>query len=230
MKKHWKVICAIALVFGSGYVIFCLAYDAYEEYQRALPQKKLQARKDRIRAHLDQFIARADSQVPVGAEMVFWEWQSWETGGGRSRLTLWSDGRSEARVWPCSYNADEFALQAEPGWKETTEGGSSSLVREAVNTEEETKQLFRNAFRLGLHLLTPGRRDYVDGQGLVIGIQKNGVLKQQTYPEFGPEHWETKNYIRFKALCGLLGEFDTQEGFKLVAKQKAANKAMENDE
>ncbi len=41
--------------------------------------------------------------VPQGAEMLFWEWQSWETDGGRNRLTIWKDGRSQIVVVPDAY-------------------------------------------------------------------------------------------------------------------------------
>lgn len=230
MKKHWKRLAGIVVVLGAGYLLFCLAFDAYEDYQRKLPEKKLQARMNGIAKAVNTFIARADAQVPSGAELLSWEWQSWETGGGRSRLTLWSDGRSESRVWPCSHDPDEFDLEARVGWKATTERGATVFVRDPVYTKEETKQLFRNAFRLGIHLLESVERDYVDGRGLVIGIQTNGILDQQTFPDFGPERWETENFVRFKALCRLLGEFDTEEGFTFAVEQKAANKAIENDE
>ena len=31
-------------------------------------------------------------------EMIFWEKQSWKSGGASQRLTLWADGRSEITV------------------------------------------------------------------------------------------------------------------------------------
>lgn len=229
MKKHWKLLSVIALVLGAGYLLFCLAYDAYEDYRRTLPEKELRARTNRIEKAVGDFVAGADSEVPSGAEMLFWEWQSWETGGGRSRLTLWPDGRSEARVWSFSYDSDRFDLEAKPGWKATSDGGATLFVQDPALTAEKAKRLFRNAFRLGVHLLKPAKRDYVDGSGLVIGIQTDGVLNQQTFPGFGPEHWETKNYVRFKALCRLLGEFDVENGFNVATKQKAANRAIDGD-
>lgn len=227
MRRHWKTLTAVVLVLGAGYLLFCLAIDAYENHRRALPDRELQARMDRMTTAVDAFIAGADDQVPSGAEMLFWEWQSWESGGGRSRLTLWSNGRSEFRVWPCSYDTDGFELKPKPGWTAITEDGDTVFVRDPVDTDKETRLLFRKAFRLGVHRLEPVKRDYVDGGGLVIGIQKNGILNQQTYPEFGVKHWETRNYVRFKALCRLLGECDPHEGFSFVAKRETANKPMQ---
>jgi len=45
--------------------------------------------------------SRTDSSLnTLEVEMIFWEQQSWEVGGGRSRLTIWADGRSEVMVVP----------------------------------------------------------------------------------------------------------------------------------
>ena len=147
--------------------------------------------------------------VPQGAEMLFWEWQSWETGGGRNRLTIWKDGRSQIVVVPDAYTRRDWKrLRPRPGWLILVEGGGVTFIRQPAYPEEVAREMFRRAFETGIHLLESFSPDYLDGEGTLVGSQIDGQLKQSVIPMFLEKNLGSENHKRFLAVSKILADFD----------------------
>ena len=148
--------------------------------------------------------------VPQGAEMLFWEWQSWETGGGHNRLTLWKDGRSQSDVVPDAFSRGHpERFKPHEGWIIVEKAGGVSFIREPAFPEDVAREKFRRAYAAGIHLLESFRPDYVDGSGTVVGTQINGKLEETVIPMFMGENQGTRNHKRFLAVSKILSGFDT---------------------
>lgn len=146
--------------------------------------------------------------LPEGAEMLFWEWQSWETGGGRNRLTLWKDGRSQIMVIPDVYtrrHPDKF--HAREGWKPVKKSRGISFVQDPAFPEDVAREKFQKAFEAGIHLLESFQPEYVDGSGTVIGVQIDGKLKETVIPMFLDKNQGTRNHKRFLSVSAILADF-----------------------
>lgn len=220
-KKYWLPVVLI-LILGGGYFLFGLGYDVYEERRRTAPARQQQARLARLNREIEAFAENSNEPVPSGVEMLSWEHQSGEAGAGRNRLTLWADGRSEARVYP-GFFLQETVLQPEQGWQRNEEGDTPCFVRNPAYARADAQNRFRNAFKLGIHLLEPAQRNYPDASGVVVGVQTNGVLREQVFLEFEPED---QHFIRFQALRRILGEFDLEpNAFRVGPQQQTGNAA-----
>jgi hypothetical protein len=168
------------------------------------------------------FILIAVSIIPVGCrsqtapplnssdvEMIFWEQQSWEAGGGRSRLTIWVDGRSKVVVVPDEYfQPNSERLHLRDGW--VMEQGEKGLyfVRANVFPQNVAKDKFNQALAAGIGLLQTFKPGYVDGSGTVVGVQINGELKETVIPMFLDQHRGSANHRRFIAVSKVLSDFD----------------------
>ena len=147
--------------------------------------------------------------VPQGAQMLFWERQSWETGGGRSRLTIWKDGRSQIIVVPDAFSrAHPERFKARYGWTMVEKGGGMLFIREPAFPANVAREKFQKAFEAGVHLLETFRPDYVDGEGIVVGTQIDGKTKETVIPMFLEENRGTRNHRRFLAVSEILADFD----------------------
>jgi len=147
--------------------------------------------------------------VPQGAEMLFWEWQSWETGGGRNRLTIWKDGRSQIMVVPDAYTRGHpERFHPRPGWVMVEKPGGVLFVREPAFPKDVAQEKFTKAFEAGIHRLESFRPDYVDGSGTLVGIQIDGKLKETVIPMFLDKNRGTRNHKRFLAVSEILADFD----------------------
>jgi hypothetical protein len=141
--------------------------------------------------------------------MLFWEWQSWETGGGWNRLTLWKDGRSQIKVVPDAYTRGHpERVRARQGWKLVEGPIGASFVREPAFPEAVAREKFRRAFEAGIHLLESFRPDYVDGEGTLVGTQIDGKTKETVIPMFLENYKGTQNHKRFLAVSQILADFD----------------------
>ena len=147
--------------------------------------------------------------LPEGAEMLFWEWQSWETGGGQNRLTLWKDGRSQIVVVPDAYfhgNPERF--HPRQGWEMTEGPGGVFFAREPAFPEDVAREKFRRAFEAGMHLLESFRPFYLDGSGTLIGTQIDGTLRETVIPMFRDNDRGTRNHKRFLTVSEILADFN----------------------
>lgn len=147
--------------------------------------------------------------VPQGAEMLFWERQSWETGGGRNRLTIWKDGRSQIVVVPDAFSRTHpERFKARYGWIMVEKAEGISFIREPALPTAVAREKFQKAFQAGAHLLETFRPDYVDGEGTVVGTQIDGKTKETVIPMFLDENKGTRNHKRFLAVSEILADFD----------------------
>ena len=152
----------------------------------------------------------AEPTMPQGAEMFFWEWQSWETGGGRNRLTIWKDGRSQILVVPDAFTrGDPKRFRPHRGWMMAEKAGEVFFILRPAFPEEVARDKFQKAFEAGIHLLESFRPDYVDGSGILVGIQINGKIKEKVIPMFLERNQGTANHKRFLAVSEILSDFDT---------------------
>lgn len=142
-------------------------------------------------------------------EMIYWESQSWESGGGRERLTIWQDGRSEIMLFPQHYymNKPEM-LRALPEWEKKGDANNIYFFRENVFPPELARKKLRLSIESGLHLLRTFKPSYVDGSGTRVGIKTNSGLKEVVIPMFLDNNKGTKNHKRFMAVSKILGHFD----------------------
>lgn len=152
--------------------------------------------------------------------MLFWEWQSWETGGGRNRLTIWKDGRSQIVVVPDAFaQGQPERLKPQEGWTMAKIAGGLSFIQEPAFPEDIAREKFRRAFEAGIHLLESFRPDYVDGSGTLVGIQIDGQLKETVIPLFLDKNQATPNHDRFLAVSEILSEFDV-DAYELTKKRR----------
>ncbi len=141
--------------------------------------------------------------------MLFWEWQSWETGGGQNRLTLWKDGRSQIMVVPDAYTrGDPERYKPRQGWQLVEGPRGVFFIREPAFPAAVAREKFRKAFEVGVHLLKSFRPDYVDGEGTLVGVQIDGKLKETVIPMFLDKNRGTRNHKRFLAISEVLANFD----------------------
>jgi hypothetical protein len=151
----------------------------------------------------------APSLNPSDVEMIFWEHQSWEVGGGRSRLTLWADGRSEVMVVPDAYlqrNSEKLHLR--DGWVKERGANGPYFIRANVFPLNVAKDKFNEALAAGIGLLETFKPGYLDGSGTVVGIQINGELKETVIPMFADRDKGSANHQRFVAVSRILSGFD----------------------
>ncbi len=149
--------------------------------------------------------------VPSGVEMIFWEDQSWEMGGGTSRLTLWVDGRSEVTVVPnASFRHSQAKIQPREGWIMKQGANGRYFVRPSVFPGEVAKEKFTAALEAGIHLLKTFQPQYVDGGGTLVGVQIKGKLKETVIPMFDDSKKGTLNHKRFLAVAQILSDFERQ--------------------
>jgi hypothetical protein len=142
-------------------------------------------------------------------EMIFWEAQSWEAGGGKSRITIWADGRSEIVVVPDTpLLLKSKSLRLRDGWRMEQGDKGPYFVRENVYPEKVAKDKFDQALAAGIRLLKTFRPDYVDGNGTVVGVQVDGELKETVIPMFLGQHQGSANHKRFVAVSNVLADFD----------------------
>jgi hypothetical protein len=152
--------------------------------------------------------SHSDHGIP-DAEMIFWEHQSWEVGGGRSRLTIWADGRSEVMVVPdATLRHKPEILVVREGWTMKKEGEGLYFVRRDVFQRQVAKEKFNRALAAGIHQLKTFRPDYVDGSGTLVGIQIDGAVKETVIPMFLDRNMGSANHKRFLAVSDLLSYSD----------------------
>jgi len=148
-------------------------------------------------------------QKPPDAEMIFWEHQSWEVGGGRSRLTIWADGRSEVMVVPDAYlRRKPEGLRPRDGWTMKKSADGLYFIRRNVFQEHIAKDKFNQALAAGIHLLKTFKPDYVDGSGTLVGIQINGELIETVIPMFLDRNRGSEDHERFLGVSEVLSGFD----------------------
>ncbi len=150
----------------------------------------------------------SNNQAPQ-AQMIFWELQSWETGGGKSRLSIWSDGRSEVMVMPGQYFAhNPDGLVPRNGWSVRNGKFGLRFIRSNVFTEEVAREKIRRAMVAGIHQLKTFKPDYLDGSGTLVGVQIDGKLIETVIPMFLDRHRGSSNHVRFIAVSKVLSDFD----------------------
>ena len=142
-------------------------------------------------------------------ELIFWERQSWEVGGGRSRLTLWADGRSEIIVVPDA-GLQPQALRPRDGWSMRHGSTGPYFIRTKVFPPHVTKAKLARAVEADIHMIETFKADYVDGSGTLVGIKIRGTLKKTVVPMFLDRHKDTINHKRFLAVAQILADFDTR--------------------
>ncbi len=154
------------------------------------------------------FIGCAPEELPPPVEeveLVFWEDQNWESGGGSNRLTIWADGRSRVEVYPGpAYLYPGKELRARSGWEKVTGGGRTVFVRDDVFPAETAKSMLRQAVQAGITLLKSEQPSYVDGGGVLVGSKVGVALHQATIPTFNER---LAQETRFKAVGQILQNF-----------------------
>lgn len=141
-------------------------------------------------------------------EMIFWEKQSWKTGGPSRRLTLWADGRSEVML-----KRSGKPRKPRPGWSVREEGPWTVYTRVSPYPAAEARKRFREAIAAGIGELRSFRRGYVDGSGTVAGVGIDGKVTKTVIPMFLREGEKdnkgSENHERFLAVDAILGHFDS---------------------
>lgn len=151
----------------------------------------------------------ASALSPPDIEMIFWEYQSWEVGGGRNRLTIWANGRSETIVVPDAYSqGSPETLHPREGWIMKKGAQGLYLLRENVFPEDVATHKFDQASAAGIHLLKTFNPDYVDGGGTLVGVQIDGALKETVIPMFLDRNKGSANHKHFIAVSEVLSDFD----------------------
>lgn len=118
--------------------------------------------------------------VPVDAQMVYFESQSWEPGGGFARLTYWRDGRSEVVTRGL--------------------GPVQPQVQANLLPADEVRRRFEEAFTAGIVSIKEFKANYVDGGGTVLGYEIDGRPFKKTIPIFPREATGSTDYIRFQRI------------------------------
>jgi hypothetical protein len=163
-------------------------------------------------------IGCAPEEVPPpleGVELVFWEDQNWESGGGTDRLTIWADGRNRVEVYPGPpYLYPGKELRARSGWEKVTSEVGTTFVRADVFPAEIARNMFREAVQAGITLLKSEQAEYADGGGVLVGAKVGGVLHQATIPTFNER---LAQETRFKAVGQVLQNFPKQlDAFEVI--------------
>jgi hypothetical protein len=141
-------------------------------------------------------------------QMIFWEKQSWESGGPSERLTLWADGRSEIRV-------KQFGKpkKTKAGWSACEEKPWTVYTKASPYSAEKTRQKFAAAIAAGISELRTFPPGYADGSGTLLGVSVDGKLTQTVIPMFLHERQKdnkgSENHKRYLAVDAILGNFDT---------------------
>lgn len=143
-------------------------------------------------------------EIPKNCEMIFWEKQSWESGGGSERFTIWADGRSEIIVNPGPLMVRLYKMTPKEGW----ERQGNKFVNKKPFPIDVAKQKFHDALANGMHLLEPVKADYVDGGGTVVGVKIGGEVRTVTVAMFIDDD-QSENHRRFDAVAKILDSFDT---------------------
>lgn len=167
-------------------------------------------REERLENKVAHFISTQNLPVPRDAEVVYWENQSWETGGGSCRLTLWADGRSELLVDPSGYS-DTHIPRPRNGWSSINSGRKILFKRTQVFPNEEAIRLFQKVWSLGLQHIRFFEPNYVDGGGTVIATQRAGNLTKVIVPFFPEERKFSEEHVRYLAVSRYLGTFGLGE-------------------
>ncbi len=143
-------------------------------------------------------------------EMIVWEHQNWESGGGYRRLTLWRDGRSEVDVaLQVRFPDGRTNPRPRPGWTVAREGQHVVFVRAKIYTPETARAKLRQALEAGIQRLEAFRPGYHDGGGTRVVVQTNGRQKETVIPMFMDGDKAGANYERFMAVSKTLDGFDT---------------------
>ncbi len=141
-------------------------------------------------------------------QMIFWEKQNWEPGGGSERLTLWLDGRSEILV-----KRPGTLHKPRPGWIAERQSSGACYRKNNPLTAAQTRERFIAALKAGLRELKTFATGYNDGSGIVVGVEVEGKLKETIVPMFlhpeEPNNQGSENHRRFLAVQKALGSFDT---------------------
>jgi len=140
-------------------------------------------------------------------QMIFWERQNWEPGGGSERLTLWADGRSEIAV-----KRREAPRKTRAGWIAETRESWAIYRRVEPYPKPEVKRMFAAALAAGIRELRTFSPGYNDGSGTLIGLEIGGELKQTVIPMFiHPDEKDNQgstNHKTYLAVEKILGVFD----------------------
>lgn len=150
-------------------------------------------------------------------DMIFWEYQSWESGDGSHRLTLWAAGRSEVLVrTPDHIPYPPKQLIPRHGWTLTE---ANFFVHSDVFSTEIVREKFKEALRRGIHLLETFQPDYLDGSGTLVGLRVNGELKETVIPLFLDRNQGSQNHKRFIAVSEILSDYDWR-AYEMPGRQK----------
>lgn len=84
------------------------------------------------------------------------------------------------------------------------------FVRANVFPKTVTKSKFDRAVAAGIHLLKTFEAGYVDGSGMLVGVQINGELTATVIPMFLDQHQGSANHRRFIAVSKVLSDFNRQ--------------------
>jgi hypothetical protein len=140
-------------------------------------------------------------------QMIFWEKQSWESGGPSERLTLWADGRSEITVRQLGK-----PRKTRPGWSAREEKPWTVYTKASPYSAEKTRQKFAAAIAAGIGELRTFPPGYADGSGTLSGVSVDGKLTTTVIPMFLHEGQKdnkgSENHKRFLAVDAILGDFD----------------------
>ena len=139
-------------------------------------------------------------QPPSDIDMIFWEEQSWESGGGTQRLTLWRDGRSEIRIVLGDQTPRSGIIRLRPGWTNT----DGAVVKHSPLRPQEAQYRFERALQAGIHRLEPIRPDYLDGGGTLVGVRTGGSLRKVVIAHLSDNWRETANYRWFQAVAEVM--------------------------
>jgi len=140
-------------------------------------------------------------------DMIFWEKQSWKSGGPSKRLTLWADGRSEITV-----KKSGKPKKTKPGWSAREEKPWTVYTKAPPYSAEETRHKFAAAIAAGIGELRTFPPGYADGSGTLSGVSVDGKLTTIVIPMFLHEGQKddkgSENHKRFLAVDAILGDFD----------------------
>ena len=137
-------------------------------------------------------------------DMIFWEEQSWESGGDSRRLTLWADGRSEIRIVLGDQTPRSGTVRLRLGWTNT----DGALVKRGALSAEDAGDRFERALKAGIHLLEPVHPNYVDGGGTLVGVRVGGSVREVVIAHLADNWRQTTNYRRFQVVAEVMSNFD----------------------